>query len=62
MNTYQVTYFPPGGTSPATVTQQSAAYDIGEEVVLFLDDSDPAQIVLAVPLALNPIIQRTATA
>ena len=62
MNTYSVTYFPPSTTTPATVAQQAASYDIDEAFVLFLDDSNPAQVVLAVPLALNPVIQRTAAA
>lgn len=60
MNTYQVTYFPPGVTSAvAPLTVQAVDFLIEDEFVLFVDASRTS--VLAVPLTLNPIIVRTAT-
>lgn len=60
MNTYSVSYFPPGATTAVTVPVQAADFDIVDEFVLFLDAAKTT--VLAVPLALDPVIQRTATA
>jgi hypothetical protein len=59
MNTYTVAYFPPGVTSaPVPLSQEAADWESDGEWVLFFDDSTPKQVVLAVPLRLNPIITR----
>lgn len=60
MNTYQVTYYPPGSTTAVTVPVQAVDFDIVDEFVLFLDAAKTT--VLAVPLALDPVIQRMAAA
>lgn len=60
MNTYQVTYYAPGATTPSTMTVQAADYTYEPDVVVFLDANRDS--VLSVPLALLPIVERTATA
>lgn len=60
MDTYSITYFPAGATNPTTLAVQAAGFDLGEDFVLFVDASSPPQVVLAMPRALSPVIQRTA--
>lgn len=60
MNTYTVTYFPPGASAPpSAITVQAVEFFTDPEFVLFID-TDRAT-VLAVPLALTPIITRAAS-
>ena len=57
MNTYQVSVYQAGSTviqpDIRTVAHEFAFTDL---YVLFLDDSSPRNTVLAVPIALNPVI------
>lgn len=59
MNTYQVTYYPAIG-SPVVLTIQAKEFVYTPDAVYFADDQ--GQTVLTIPLALDPVILRTATA
>lgn len=59
MSTYTVTYYPPGSTSPVAVSNiEAQEFLYTAEAVVFVDSSNA--YVLAVPLALEPVVQRTA--
>lgn len=61
MNTYSVTYYPPGATrQPVTVTVQATDFVVQEDYVSFLDADTNNQAVLAIPRATYPIVTRTA--
>ena len=64
MNTYLVTLYQQGSVAPyPTYSTQAHEYVFTDRYVLFMDNSTPrAATVLAVPLELNPVIVRTATA
>lgn len=58
MNTYQVSYFPQGFAAAQTIVVNATEFMFNDLYVLFFDMSKT--IVLAVPLALDPVITRTA--
>lgn len=61
MNTYKVTCFQPvSGAQLTFVDIQAAAFMVDGDYVFFVDDGGKA--VVAVPLDMNPIVQRTAAA
>jgi hypothetical protein len=65
VNTYTVTYFPPGWSttvplSVVSVVAKEFAFD--RDYVLFMDDSTPPQTVFAIPHTLTPMVQQTAPA
>lgn len=64
MNTYTVTYFVPGVTaSQPPITVQADEVILDRDFVSFIVNQQNTPVtVCAVPTALNPVIQRTATA
>lgn len=61
MSTYQVTYYPPAlvpGSSGIMLTVGAKEFIYTPDAVVFVDDSNA--YILAVPLALDPVIVRTA--
>ncbi|MGW7001422.1 hypothetical protein ACWGCW_00995 [Streptomyces sp. NPDC054933] len=59
MNTYTVTYWPPGGSASVTATTGAAEFMFDDGFVLFVDAQQHP--VLAVPTALNPVVTQTAS-
>lgn len=60
MSTYQVTYYPPGlasGSAGVPVTVQAKEFVYTADAVVFVDDTNA--YILAVPLALDPVVLRT---
>lgn len=64
MNTYTITCFPPGSSTPQPpLTLQADEFMLDRDFVAFLlDNSGTPVTVCAIPTALNPLIQRTSTA
>ena len=60
MNTYQISYFPEGFTTAQVLTVQASEFVFTDLFVLFMDTSKVT--ILAVPMRLDPVILRTATA
>lgn len=59
MTTYSVTCYPQGTNALVTsLTVQATDIEIHDGLVAFLDQS--GTVAAAVPLALNPVIQKTA--
>jgi hypothetical protein len=54
VNTYQVTYFPPGSSSPVVLTVKAVAFDYMPDVVSFIGENN--EPVFAVPVSLDPVV------
>ena len=62
MSTFQVSYFPPGTTTATVLTIEADRLGFVHNCVVLLDDDRASgeDVLLAVPLALNPVVQEMA--